>query len=296
MIKKRGLGRSLDILLGGVRAHTEATAIHEPSEASPFPQDDLQRLPIEYLIRGRYQPRKEIDTESLMELAESIKAQGIIQPIIVRPVAEKKYEIIAGERRWRAAQLAGLTEIAALIRTIPDEAAVAMALIENIQRENLNPLEEANALKRLMDEFQMTQEQVASAVGKSRVTITHFLRLLNLNADVKILLERDDLTMGHAKVLLSLEGNLQSEAAKLIVAKELSVREAESLAKRLMQSPQKSDQKIKVIDPNIKSLQNDLSEKLGTKVFFQHASSGKGKLVIHYNSLEELDGILERIQ
>lgn len=291
MIKKRGLGRSLDILLGGSRAVAEGTAVVEmtPSET------DLQQLPIEYLVRGRYQPRKEMDAESLTELADSIKAQGIIQPIIVRPIGEKQYEIIAGERRWRAAQLAGLADVPAIVREIPDEAAIAMALIENIQREDLHPLEEAYALRRLIDEFQMTQEKVAISVGKSRVTITNLLRLLTLNQDVKLLLERDDIHMGHAKVLLALEGELQSEAARIVAAKELSVRDTEALVKRIG-AQREVKKEPQALDPNIRSLQDDLSEKLGAKVVFQHSSSGKGKMVISYNTLEELEGILDHVR
>jgi len=290
MNKKRGLGRSLEALLGSSRIISESEEIVIEKNL----ESELQQLPIEYMIQGRYQPRKAIDNDSLAELAESIKVQGIIQPIIVRPIADKKYEIIAGERRWRAAQLAGLADVPVLVRNIPDEAASAMALIENIQREDLNPLEEAYALKRLIDEFQMTQEEVAQSVGKSRVTITNLLRLLSLNADVKLLLERDDISMGHAKVLLGLEEALQSEAARIVVAKDLSVRETELLIKRLL-SPKVPAHIAPPPDPNIRSLEENLSDQLGAKILIQHSLSGKGKLVIHYNSVDELEGILEHI-
>jgi ParB family transcriptional regulator, chromosome partitioning protein len=291
MIKKRGLGRSLDMLL----AESRKTDIKIPKTDELGQKSELRKIPIEFLQRGQYQPRNDMNQETLEELANSIRSQGIIQPIVVRPVSDECFEIIAGERRWRAAQLAGLTEIPALVRDIPDEAAIAMSLIENIQRENLNPLEEANALQRLIAEFQMTHEQVAESVGKSRTTVTNFLRLLNLNHDVKILLEHGDLEMGHARALLALKDEKQNEAAQLVVAKELSVRETEKLVKNLLSNKPQTKQKP-IADPNIKQLQNDLSEKLSTKVAINHTAKGKGKLVIQYNSLDELEGILEHIK
>lgn len=255
---------------------------------------DASKLPIETLQSGKYQPRREMNAEALQELASSIRSQGIIQPIIVRSVAANRYEIIAGERRWRAAQLAGLNEVPVVIKNISDEAAIAMALIENIQREDLNPIEEANALYRLITEFDMTHEQAADVVGKARATITNLLRLLNLNSDVKILLERNQLELGHAKVLLTLTGIAQSEMAKMIVAKNLSVRAAEILMQNLQ--TKKTVEKKSAVDPNILSLQSELSDKLGAAVSIQHQPNGKGQLVIRYNSLDELEGILEHIK
>lgn len=291
MIKKRGLGRGLNALLEGTKQYSPQDEFATVSQQ----KGELQHLPVEYLQRGQYQPRKDMDAESLEELAESIRAQGIIQPIIVRAVSEQSYEIIAGERRWRAAQLAGLAEVPALIREISDEAAMAVALIENIQRENLNPLEEASALKRLMDEFDMTHQEVATAVGKSRTAVTNILRLLGLNSAVKILLAHGDLDMGHAKALLALEGMMQDDAAREIVAKELSVREAEKLVKQMLSGKARHKQKV-LLDPNVTSLQNELSDKLGSKVEILHHKKGRGKLVIHYHSVEGLEGILARIQ
>jgi len=246
------------------------------------------------LQRGQFQPRKGMDPETLGELAESIKAQGIIQPIIVRPIGEKSFEIIAGERRWRAAQLAGLDEVPALVRDLPDESAIAMSLIENIQREDLNVIEEADALHRLMTEFEMTHQEVAGAVGKSRSAVTNILRLLNLNSDVKILVEHGDLEMGHARALLALPEMEQPSAAKIVASKELSVRETEKLVRKLLAG--ETIKSKKTIDPDVRVLQNDLAEKLGAKVVVTHGSKGKGKLVIQYSSLDELEGILSHIK
>lgn len=287
MKKKRGLGRGLNALLAG----SKSNEIQETSDT----HTRLQNLPIEFLQPGRYQPRQDMDQEALEELASSIRSQGIIQPIIVRPVSEHRYEIIAGERRWRAAQLAELDTVPALIRDIPDESAIEMALIENIQRENLNPIEEANALSRLMSEFEMTQERAADVVGKSRSTVTNILRLLALNLEVKTMVEHGDLDMGHAKALLGLSGELQNEAARQVVAKDLSVRETELLVKRFQQPKESYSVSTPKHDPNIHALQTNLSEKLGAKIAFQHHPKGKGKLIIHYNSLDELEGILNHI-
>jgi ParB family chromosome partitioning protein len=289
-VKKRGLGRGLDALLGG----SAAAVAPEPGE----PQGaDLREVPVDLLQPGKYQPRTDMHPESLEELASSIKAQGVVQPIVIRPISGDKYEIIAGERRWRAAQLAGLHEVPAVVRDVPDEAAIAMALIENIQRENLNPIEEAIALQRLIDEFEMTHQQAASAVGRSRAAVSNLLRLLTLNEDVRKMLEHGDLEMGHARALLALEGAAQSEAARDVAARGYSVRETEQLVRRLGEPANKAKKSAsKSIDPNIKRLQDDLTEKLSAKVLFQHAAKGNGKLVIHYNSLDELDGILQRIQ
>jgi ParB family chromosome partitioning protein len=286
--KKRGLGRGLDALLGGSMASAEA---RDPKGA------DLREVPVDLLQPGKYQPRTDMHPESLEELANSIKAQGVVQPIVIRPIGGDRYEIIAGERRWRAAQIAGLHEIPAVVRDVPDEAAIAMALIENIQRENLNPIEEAIALQRLIDEFDMTHQQAAGAVGRSRAAVSNLLRLLTLNDDVRKMLEHGDLEMGHARALLALEGQAQSEAAREVAAKGYSVRETEQLVRRLgSASPAKAKKGDKSVDPDIRRLQNELTEKLAAKVLFQHAAKGNGKLVIHYNSLDELDGILSRIQ
>lgn len=297
--KKRGLGKSLDILLSTVKATSapvQAPAAAVAIQASIAPQQadgDLSRLPIEMLQRGKYQPRRDIQPEALQELADSIRAQGILQPLVVRSVGSGRYEIIAGERRWRAAQLAGLSEVPVIIRDVPDEAAMAMALIENIQRENLNPIEEAVALQRLLEEFQLTHQQIAEAVGKSRTTITNLLRLTQLHPDVQKMLERGDLEAGHAKVILALDTALQVQAARIVVAKELSVRETERLIKRL-QNPSTPHQKN--LSPDIRNLQQKLADQLGAAVQIQHGSKGKGKLVIQYNSLDELDGILAHIK
>jgi ParB family chromosome partitioning protein len=282
MVKKRGLGRSLDALLVG------STAVIEESVQT---KEKLCHLPVDQIQRGKYQPRREMDPEALEELANSIRAQGIIQPIVVRHLLGGRYEIVAGERRWRAAQLAGLTEVPALVKDIPDEAAVAIALIENIQRESLNPIEEAVALQRLLNEFSMTHQQVAEAVGKSRATVTNLLRLLSLADSVKTMLEQGDLEMGHARALLTLTHELQREAAQTIANNELSVRQTEELVRRL-QTP--SLPKLpRAIDPDVRKLQQDLTHRLKLPVTIQCNPKGKGKLVIRYKTLAELDKLLE---
>ncbi|HEC18953.1 MAG TPA: ParB/RepB/Spo0J family partition protein [Gammaproteobacteria bacterium] len=288
-VKKRGLGRGLEALLGN-----SATAVATGDAETPGA--DLREVPVDLLQPGKYQPRTDMHPESLEELASSIKAQGVVQPIVIRPIDGGRYEIIAGERRWRAAQLAGLHEIPAVVRDVPDEAAIAMALIENIQREDLNPIEEAIALQRLIDEFEMTHQQAAQAVGRSRAAVSNLLRLLTLNDDVRRMLEHGDLEMGHARALLALEGAAQSEAARDVAARGYSVRETEQLVRRLGSAPAKAKKTGKSLDPDIKRLQDELTEKLAAKVLFQHAAKGNGKLVIHYTSLDELDGILARIQ
>lgn len=267
------------------------------------PDEELQKIPVDLLQRGKYQPRIDMRQDSLQELAESIKAQGLVQPIVVRPISDatatqpRRYEIIAGERRWRAAQLAGLQEIPALVRRVADEAAVAMALIENIQRENLNPLEEARALDRLITEFEMTHASAAEAVGRSRAAVSNLLRLLELADEVKTLVEHRELEMGHARALLGLEQKRQqAEVAALVAKKKLSVRETEALVRRLQTGPVSLKDETPRADPNIAKLETELAEKLGAKVHFKHSSSGKGKLVISYHSLDELDGILEHIR
>ena len=305
MHRKPTLGRGLADLLGARSAHAAAPAAAVAAVPAAPREDELTRLPLDLLQRGRYQPRVDMRTETLTELADSIKAQGVVQPIVVRPLEpagnghSQRYEIIAGERRWRAAQLAGLSEIPAVVRRIPDEAAIAVALIENIQRENLNPLEEARALSRLISEFGLTHQQAADAVGRSRVGVSNLLRLLDLAPEVCELLEKRALEMGHARALLALtQKRQQTEVAALVAQKGLSVRETEALVRRL-QEPKggaaaagKADGR----DPNVERLEQDLAEKLGARVAIQHGAGGKGKLVVSYNSLDELDGILAHIQ
>ncbi|MCR9185429.1 MAG: ParB/RepB/Spo0J family partition protein [Halieaceae bacterium] len=294
--RKRGLGRGLDALLGAGTQPRELPEGEVSAAGGDAQQQVLKDLPVDLIQRGKYQPRRDIDPESLQELADSIRAQGIMQPIVVRPVAERKYEIIAGERRWRAAQLAGLDHVPAVVRDVSDEAAIAMALIENIQREDLNPIEEAIALQRLQQEFQLTQQEVADAVGKSRSTVTNLLRLMSLQSDVRLLLERGDLEMGHARALLGIEGTAQSQAARTVVGKGLSVRQTEALVRGLLARQDQPTEAPPRMDPNIRQLQDDLSQKIGARVQIQHGAKGKGKLVLTYNSLDELDGILSHIR
>ena len=289
--RKRGLGRGLDALLATQSAQAAPEAQDTPS-AESTESAGLTKLPIEQLKPGKYQPRKDMSPDALEELAASIRTQGIIQPIVVRQVGEEQFEIIAGERRWRASQLAELDTVPVIVKDVPDEAAVAIALIENIQREDLNAMEEAIALDRLLTEFELTHQEVADAVGKSRTTVTNLLRLNNLNDEVKTLLEHGDLEMGHARALLALEDDLQTNTARTVVAKELTVRETEALIKKL-QSPEKPKQ-VKEKDPDTQALELSLSEKLGSKVSIDHNKKGKGKLVISYTNLEELDGIIGR--
>ena len=282
--KKRGLGRGLDALLGtGVSA----------APAGIDDDNELKTLPVDLIQRGKYQPRVDMKQETLQELADSIKAQGVIQPIVVRPLeSTDSYEIIAGERRWRATQLAGLHEIPAVIRRVTDKAAMSIALIENIQREELNPLEEAAALERLINEFEMTHQEVADAVGRSRAAVSNLLRLLDLGVDVKRMLEAGDIEMGHARALLALQGKPQKAAAQRVAERGLSVRETEHLVRSLLKAEDKPDPAKRPADPDILRLQEELSGKLGANVSVQHGNKGKGRLVIHYNSLDELDGIL----
>jgi len=285
--KRRGLGRGLDALL------TTAPKAEKTEAPENLPeQNELQQLPIEQLQPGKYQPRKDMSAEALDDLSNSIRSQGIIQPIVVRPLGEDSYEIIAGERRWRAAQLAEIDMVPCLVKPVPDEAAVAIALIENIQREDLNAMEEAIALERLLNEFELTHQEVADAVGKSRTTVTNLLRLNNLNDEVKTLLEHGDIEMGHARALLALENDLQTNTARTVVGKELTVRETEALIKKIQEPPKPAKEKIK--DPNTKALEQNLSEKLGSQVSISHNKKGKGKLVISYTNLEELDGIVAK--
>jgi ParB family chromosome partitioning protein len=293
--RKRGLSKGLDALLSSNEAYQrqpEEVSVEGDGEASeqqaqrPPRDGDLRHLPVELMQRGRYQPRKDMSAELF---------QGVMQPIVVRPLGDNRYEIIAGERRWRAAQMAELDSIPAVIREVPDEAAIAMSLIENIQRENLNPMEEALALSRLKEEFGLTHQQVADAVGKSRAMVTNLLRLMSLEADVKKLLEHGDLEMGHARALLSLTGAKQVEAARTVVAKGLSVRQTETLVREFEKEKPAKPAPAKE-DPNVRHLINDLSDRLGAPVQIQQGNAGKGKLVISYNNLDELDGILAHIK
>jgi ParB family transcriptional regulator, chromosome partitioning protein len=297
--RKPTLGRGLADLLGA------RTAAHVAAAPAPAPAgEQLAKLPLDVLQRGRYQPRVDMRTETLAELADSIRSQGVVQPIVVRVLGasdggeSQRYEIIAGERRWRAAQMAGLTEIPAVIRDIPDEAAIAVALIENIQREDLNPLEEARALTRLITEFGLTHQQVADAIGRSRAGVSNMLRLLELAPEVCELLEKRTIEMGHARALLALSARRQqTEVALLVAKKSLSVRETEALVRRL-QAPAAagSDAPSSGRDPNVERLEQELTERLGARVAIQQGSGGKGKLVVSYNSLDELDGILAHIR
>jgi len=328
MSKKPKLGRGLDALLGGLNriASTGEITNSSPevrdenggmvpqlnhgdpvSQLTPLKSGELSDIPVDLIRRGKYQPRRDMHPEALEELARSIKAQGVMQPIVVRPIGrtndgkggeEVLYEIIAGERRWRATQQAGLDHIPAIVRDVPDEAAIAMALIENIQREDLNAMEEAMALQRLKEEFELTHQEVADAVGKSRVTVTNLLRLTTLQPDVQKMLEQGDIEMGHARAILSLPEAEQRVAAKEVAGKALSVRQTEAYVRRLLQ--QKENARIGNapvrVDPDIRHLQQSLTEKIGVPVTLQHNAKGKGKLILSYNSLDELDGILNHIK
>ena len=290
--KPRGLGRGLDALLG---IDTSSGDSNDTANDG----GELRTLPAHLLQPGRYQPRTGMDPERLAELAESIKAQGVIQPIVVRGIGGERYEIIAGERRWRAAQQAGLVEVPVVVREVPDQAAIAMALIENIQREDLNPLEEATALQRLIQEFDLTHQQAAEAVGRSRAAVSNLLRLLDLPEAVRTLLEKHRLEMGHARALITLDPARATALALAAADGGWSVRELEERVRneQAAKTAGKTDgQKKPGADPNITRLEQDLSEKLATRVSIQHARNGRGKLVITYHSIDELDGILERIR
>lgn len=309
MTRKRALGRGLDALIGAgarrrdsleltgsspLEAHDEVSSVMVASDAA---SERLERLPLGQLTRGKYQPRRDIQPEALEELADSIRAQGVMQPIVVRPIGEDRYEIIAGERRWRAAQLAELDVIPAVIREVSDEVALALALIENIQRENLNAIEEAMALKRLGDEFELTQQQIADAVGKSRTQVANLLRLLALDPEVQTLLERGDLDMGHARALLSLNSVQQRQVAHEVVNNDLTVRSTEALVKKVQASrsvEKTPSQPSKTAD--VSRLERQLGELLGAPVSIDHGNRGKGKVTIRYTSLDELDGILAHIK
>jgi ParB family chromosome partitioning protein len=316
--KRPSLGRGLADLLGGAKSRAAVPATPVPvapaADAAPAAagsaaprSDELAHLPLDELTRGKYQPRVDMRQEALEELAISIRNQGVIQPIVVRPLSNAaagapRYEIIAGERRWRAAQIAGLKTIPSVIRRVPDEAAIAMALIENIQREDLNPLEEARALERLIAEFGVTHSQAADAVGRSRAAVSNLLRLLELSPEVAEMLEKRVIEMGHARALLALtQRRQQVEAARMVAAEGLSVRQTESIVRQLLNPEAKKAQSGNNpaslhSDPNVATLERDLTERLGAKVLIQQGSGGKGKLVVSYNSLEELDGILRHIR
>ena len=282
--KKPALGRNLSAML----SPSTLDQVRHPAGG------ELRELPLDVIRPGRYQPRSVFDEDKLAELADSIRAQGVVQPVVVRPVDDDTFELIAGERRWRAAQIAGVEHIPAVVREVPDEVSVAMALIENIQREDLNPLEEATALRRLIDDFQMTHQEAADAVGRSRAAVSNLLRLLELMQEVKDMIDLRRIEMGHARALLSLDDELQVQAAREVVRKRLSVRETENLVRRLQQSKKQKGQRR--LDPDIQRLQNRMSEQLGARVRIQHQASGKGRLVISYNSADEFDGILERLK
>lgn len=297
MTKKKRLGRGLDALLSKPVAETASAGSSEKTDAG-----GLLQIPIDLLERGQYQPRDDMRQDSLQDLAKSIEAQGVVQPIVARPVHRdgqtQRYEIVAGERRWRAAQMAGLQEIPAVIRDVPDDAAIAMALIENIQREDLNPLEESRALDRLIREFDLTHQEAAEAVGRSRASVSNLLRLQDLTDKVKPMLESRQLEMGHARALLSIADKTQQyDAARQVVKNGLSVRETEKLVRRMQAaSGRKPTSSAKPKNADIQRLENDLKDKLGARVKIEHAAKGNGKLVIAYNTLDELDGILKHIR
>ncbi len=297
MTKKKRLGRGLDALLSKPISETAAvTGAHDGDEG-------LRNLPVDLLQRGQYQPRVDMRQETLESLAQSIQAQGVVQPIVARPIKKtgktQRYETVAGERRWRAAQMAGLQEIPAIVREIADESAIATSLIENIQRENLNPLEEARALDRLIEEFDLTHQEGADAVGRSRAAVSNLLRLLDLSDNVKSFLESRQLEMGHARALLSITNKTQQyDAARQVVKKGMSVRETERLVRRMTSNDvaRKSKPSAAEKDKDIQRLEMDLSDKIGARVRIDHTKTGRGKLVISYNSLDELDGILKHIK
>ncbi|MGL5974322.1 MAG: ParB/RepB/Spo0J family partition protein [Aeromonas sobria] len=291
--KKRGLGKGLDALLSTSTAARQKQVMSDQrteQAMAPTNQGELRKLPVEWLQSGKYQPRKDMSQDALEELANSIRTQGVIQPIVVRPLGEQSFEIIAGERRWRASQLARLDVVPCIVKDVPDEAAVVIALIENIQREDLNAIEEAVALQRLLTEFELTHQQVAEAVGKSRTTVTNLLRLNQLNDDVKRLVEHGDLDMGHARALLTLSGQAQSDLAKLVAQKGLTVRDTEKLVKKALE-PAKTKLEP-VTDPQIGYLERQLAEKIGYQVQLQPGKRDSGKLVISYENLSDLDRIL----
>lgn len=281
------MGRGLDALLGASAGAHVAPVVAD---------GQLRELPVDLIERGRFQPRMHMAPEALEELTQSIRARGVVQPIVVRPAGDgARFEIIAGERRWRAAQAAGLSEIPAVVREVPDDAALAIALIENIQREDLNPIEEAGAVARLIEEFNLTHQEAADAIGRSRVGVSNLLRLLDLGDEARTLLEQGDLDMGHARALLALKGDAQGQAAREVVARELTARQTEELVRRLKAPADAKPSASEIDDPDVRRLVEKLGEQLGARVQIIQGGGGKGRLVIHYSSLDELDGILERI-
>ena len=292
--KKRGLGKNFNALLFDTLGREDIPITPNPSTANA---QHIHTLALTQLQPGKYQPRREMNAMDLEALADSVRAQGVIQPVIVRHVVDDSFEIIAGERRFRAAKLAGLESIPVVIRDVSDQTAMAMALIENIQREDLSPLEEAHAFERLAKEFTLTHAKVAEMVGKSRASVSNSVRLLNLNAELQSLLEQGDIEVGHAKLLLTLKDPLQAKIAKMVVEKGLSVRETERVIANLepVRSNGSSSHKGKHLDPDIVRLQNSLSDKLGAPIQIVHSVQGKGKIVIHYSSLDELDGVLAHL-
>ena len=297
MSERKKLGKGLGALLSNGGAQNMSSLFGKSSDESgkapSVVEGELKHIPLDLIQRGKYQPRAEFDEAALEELALSIKSQGLMQPIVIRSIGTQKYEIIAGERRWRAAQIAGLDSMPALVKTVSDEAAIAMSLIENIQREDLNPIEEALALKRLQDEFKLTQQEVASAVGRSRTAVTNLMRLVGLHGDVQKMLQKGLLEMGHARAILTLSDTKQVDFARKIAKQGLSVRQTEELVRKSNNS--KPVVSKPSIDPNIKNLEESLGEKLGAKVLIEHKSNGKGRLIFTYNSLDELDGILAHL-
>lgn len=292
--KRQSLGKGLDALLG-ITEDVVEKPLDGSNNSHQSAEGEMRTIPVDLLQRGKYQPRVDFDSDSLQELADSISHQGLMQPITVRSIKNNQYEIIAGERRWRAAQLAGLDSIPAIVRDVSDQATVAMALIENIQREDLNPIEESQALIRLQNEFGLTQQQVAEAVGKSRSAVTNLMRLASLEPAVQQLLQKAEIELGHAKCLLALDSNAQTQAARTVASKKMTVRQTEALVKQL-QNPLPNNPSKQSVNKDIQNLQQDLSDKLGAKVSIQHGSKGSGKLVITYNSVDELDGILGHIK
>ena len=291
--KKRGLGKGLDALLSTSTAARQKQVMSDQrteQAMAPTNQGELRKLPLEWLQSGKYQPRKDMSQDALEDLAHSIRAQGVIQPIVVRSIGENRFEIIAGERRWRASQLARLEVVPCIVKDVPDEAAVAIALIENIQREDLNAIEEAVALQRLLTEFELTHQQVAEAVGKSRTTVTNLLRLNQLNEDVKRFVEHGDLDMGHARALLALSGPAQSELAKLVAQKGLTVRDTEKLVQKTLEPAKTKVEPAR--DPQFGYLERQISEKIGNQVQLQPGKKDSGKLVISYDNLADLDRVL----
>ncbi len=293
MMKRRGLGRGLDALLGGV-ADTPTRQGVAPGPANLAQDGSFRQLPVDLIRRGKHQPRRIVEEAALEELAHSVRARGIVQPIVVRPSAAGSFEIVAGERRWRAAQMAGLDEVPVVVRDCSDREAAAVALIENIQREDLNPIEEAQGYRSLADEFGLTHQELADTVGRSRSAVSNALRLLDLNEDVRAMVERGELDMGHARALLSLSGAAQSEAAAEVVRRGLSARETEKLVRSRVRGESPPQRRPR--DPDVVKLETELAERLGAKVRIDHKTKGAGSVTIHYSSLDALDGILERIR